>query len=231
MRLPLLLSVPHAGLTIPPEAEPYCVLTPGEVARDGDEGAREVYALGKEVLGFVTTEIARAIVDMNRPEEDRRRDGVVKTHTCWNVSVYGDFPPDDVIESLLERYHRPYHRALTENASRDTLLGIDCHTMAAVGPPVGPDPGKKRPAVCLGNADGTCPADWLDSLGDCLASAFGLEVSRNEPFKGGHIVRSRPGGIPWVLLELSRADFMSSNEKRDRVLAGLGKWCESMQSR
>jgi formiminoglutamase len=227
LRLPLLLSVPHAGLTIPPEAEPYCVLTPEEIAEDGDEGAREIYTLEEEVLGFVTTEIARAIVDMNRSEGDRRRDGVVKTHTCWNVPVYRDFPPDDVIESLLERYHRPYHRALRESVNPDVLLGIDCHTMAAAGPPVGPDPGKERPAVCLGNADGTCPADWLDSLGDCLASAFGLEVSKNRPFKGGHIVRSRPGGIPWVLLELSRGDFMSGEEKRACVLEGLRKWCRS----
>jgi formiminoglutamase len=203
------------------------VLRPEDVVKDGDEGAREVYALEEGVLGFVTTEIARAIVDMNRSEDDRRRDGVVKTHTCWNVPVYKDFPPDDVVESLLEPYHRPYHRALRESASRGALLGIDCHTMAAVGPPVGPDPGKERPAVCLGNADGTCPVDWLDSLADCLASAFGVEVSKNEPFKGGHIVRSRPGGIPWVLLELSRGDFMSREEKRTSVLEGLRKWCRS----
>ncbi|MGD8376962.1 MAG: N-formylglutamate amidohydrolase, partial [Acidobacteriota bacterium] len=108
MKLPLLLSVPHAGLKVPPEAAPYCVLEPDAIVADGDEFARPIYALEDEVEAFVTTEIARAIVDLNRPEDDRRPDGVVKTHTCWNVPVYRPFPPDDVIETLLECYYRPY---------------------------------------------------------------------------------------------------------------------------
>ena len=37
--LPLVVSVPHAGLWIPPEFEPICALTLAEVASDGDGGA------------------------------------------------------------------------------------------------------------------------------------------------------------------------------------------------
>ena len=39
MRLPILLSVPHAGLRVPAEAEPYCCLARDEIIADGDEGA------------------------------------------------------------------------------------------------------------------------------------------------------------------------------------------------
>ena len=70
MTLPLLLSVPHAGLAVPPEAEPYCVLSEREIVEDGDEGAAEIYDLESAVVAFHTTDIARAIVDMNRPEDD-----------------------------------------------------------------------------------------------------------------------------------------------------------------
>jgi len=43
------------------------------------------------------------------------------------------------------------------------MLGIDCHTMAAKGPPIGPDPGKERPLVCLSNARRDLPSK-LDGI-------------------------------------------------------------------
>jgi formiminoglutamase len=221
MKLPLLLSVPHAGLKVPPEAATYCVLEPDAIVADGDEFARPIYALEDEVEAFVTTEIARAIVDLNRPEDDRRPDGVVKTHTCWNVPVYRPFPPDDVIETLLERYYRPYHRRLRELARPGVRLGLDGHTMAAAGPPVGPDPGAERPPLCLGNADGTCPDEWFDLLARSLEEAFELPVSRNVPFRGGFITRSHAAELPWVQLEMSRGPFLPTDEKRARLLQGL----------
>ena len=148
-KLNLLVSVPHAGLEVPEEVASYCILTPRQIVEDGDEGAADIYSLEEEVQAFVTTRIARAIVDLNRPEHDRSKDGVVKTHTCWNVPVYSPFPPENVVEALLDRFYRPYHAELTESARSDTRLGIDCHTMVASGPPVAPDPGAERPWICL----------------------------------------------------------------------------------
>jgi formiminoglutamase len=211
---------------VPPEAVPYCILTEREIAEDGDEGAAEIYALASEVEAFVTSDVARAIIDLNRAEDDRRRDGVVKTHTCWDVPVYREFPPETVIEQLLARYYRPYHVALQQRAAGGRIrLGIDCHTMAAVGPPIGPGPGIERPAVCLSNADGTCPREWIESLADCFRRAFEREATINDPFKGGFIIRSHAADLPWVQLELSRAKFLSNPEKRSRVLKALRDWC------
>lgn len=223
MTLPLLLSVPHAGLWVPPEARPYCVLTDREIAEDGDEGAAEVYSLKTEVAEFVTTDVARAIVDLNRAEDDRRPDGVVKTHTCWNVPVYEEFPPDDVVEQLLSRYYRPYHARLSR-PPRGIRLGIDCHTMAAKGPPIGPGPGIERPWVCLSNAGCTCPGKWLEGLAGCFERAFEGNVKINDPFLGGYIIQTHSREIPWVQLEISRAPFLCHAEKRDRVLSALQDW-------
>ena len=39
MTLPILLSVPHAGLRVPEEAQPYCRLSREEIVADGDEVA------------------------------------------------------------------------------------------------------------------------------------------------------------------------------------------------
>jgi formiminoglutamase len=227
MKLPILASVPHAGLTIPEEAEAYCTLTPEQVAEDGDVGAAEIYSLEAELEAYVTTEIARAIVDMNRAEDDRRPDGVVKTHTCWNVPVYGELPPDGVVKQLLDRYYHPYHACLKERAKAGVRLGVDLHTMAEKGPPVGPDPGRERPWVCLSNGDGTtCPHDWMEALQSCFEDSFGPNVRINDPFKGGFITRTHAAELPWFQLELSRGPFMSNAEKRSAVLRALTRWCE-----
>jgi formiminoglutamase len=225
MTLPLLLSVPHAGLTIPPEVENLCVLTRKEIIEDGDEGAAEIYLpLENEVSALVTTVVARAIVDMNRAEDDRGKDGVIKTHTCWNVQIYKEFPTGEMVRTLLENFYKPYHASLAQHATH-VQCGVDCHTMAAQGPPVGPDTGIERPAISISNADFTCPKEWITALADCFERVFEKEVSINRPFKGGYIVRSHAKELPWIQLELSRAPFFSNEEKSFRMLEALKKWC------
>jgi formiminoglutamase len=226
MKPPLLISVPHAGLLVPEIVRSDCVLSKKDIVEDGDEGAAEVYDFADEVAQYVTTDVARAVLDMNRPEDDRGADGVVKTHTCWNVPVYRGPLSEDKVEELLETYYRPYHGAL-ESPEKGVVLGIDCHTMAAVGPPIGPGPGIERPAICLSNADGTCPREWIGSLADCLERSFGEKVSINHPFKGGYIIRRHSDKLPWAQLELSRAPFAGNREKRRLLLEALGEWCAS----
>lgn len=228
MKLPLLLSVPHAGLTIPTEVSDLCILTADEIREDGDGGAREIYAIEEQVDAFVTTEIARVVVDLNRAPDDRRADGVVKTHTCWEVPVYREPLTEAVVATLLDRYYHPYHRRLADLAATSgVLLGVDGHTMAATAPPIGPDKGE-RPPVCLSNADGTCPDEWMRDLAGSFSLFFGDKVAVNRPFRGGFITRSRPGGLPWIQLELSRAEDASLDEKRERVLAALTTWVRGL---
>ena len=224
MKLPVLLSVPHAGWKVPTEVHNICRLTKKDILEDGDGGAAEIYyPLEREVAAFVTTDIARAIVDLNRAQDDFHKDGVVKTHTCWDVPVYKRPPSDKLVGDLLRKYYRPYHIQLTHYAER-VKLGIDCHTMAAVGPPVGPDPGQERPALCLSNSDFTCPRDWIESLAECLGYAIGHPVAINQPFKGGYIVRSHANEGPWLQLEFSRAPFLTLEEKSEKLLAALKEW-------
>jgi formiminoglutamase len=225
MKLPFLLSVPHAGQRVPPEISDLCALTAKEILEDGDEGAGELYDLREYVSGFVTTDIARAIVDVNRAEDDFRKDGVIKTHTCWDVPVYKSALPESTASNLIERYYRPYHMKLREAASKGVKLAVDCHTMAAVGPPVGPDAGQKRPGICLSSGERTLPDTWLTELAGCFASAFGFAPAMNVPFKGGYIIRSHSAEMPWVQLEVSREPFMVSSEKQERVLEALRCFC------
>lgn len=225
MRLPLILSVPHAGLNIPPEISEYCSMTPMQVLKDSDEGAAEIYLpLKQSVQSLITTDIARVFVDLNREESNRGEHGVLK-HRAITMT-----PPEHIREALLARYYRPYHQALVSSFG-DAVLGIDCHTMLAIGPPEGPMPGQKRPDICLSNADGTCPESWINSLARCLERSFGVKVAINDPFQGGHITRYHGKKKPWVQLELSRGGFATNSEKSEHLLIALTEWCISMQAK
>jgi len=224
-RLPLVLSVPHAGTSVAAEVREICLLSLDDIEQDGDAGAAEIYRpLEAEVAALVTTPIARAIVDQNRAADDFSYDGVLKTHTCWRVPIYSRTLTADEIQLLLESHYKPYHAALVA-ATRDAQLGIDCHTMAAVAPPVAPDAGQQRPRICLGNSHGkSCPDQWLKEMARSLAHCFGCEVAQNTPFAGGFITRSSPGDIPWMQLELSRDPWLPPAEKRDKVLQAISRF-------
>jgi N-formylglutamate amidohydrolase len=225
VKLPLIISVPHAGLRVPPEVADICFLAPQDIMADSDEGAAEIYAIDESVAAFVSTDIARAIVDMNRPPDDFTADGVIKSHTCWDVPVYRTSPSPAFCGELLSKYYHPYHNRLTEAALSGVVLGLDCHTMAEFGPPHGPDQGCKRPRLCLSNAEITCSETWLHGMAACLEECFDSPVSLNHPFRGGHICRSHAQEIPWLQIEFSREDFLPLSDKRRRLLAALALWC------
>ncbi len=226
--LPVLLSVPHAGLELPPEVASLCLLSAEQIAAESDGGAAEIYRpLADEVAAMVTTSVARVIVDLNRAQDDIRADGVVKTHTRWKAPIYRRALSAQEIEGLIARHYRPYHAELRRQATR-ARLGIDGHTMEAIGPPVGPDPGVERPLVCLGHGRGSCPERWLHELGACLAHHLSADVALNAPYAGGFITRSRPGEIPWVQIELSRAEWLSHAEKTAAIRRALSDFCAEL---
>lgn len=230
MKLPLLVSVSHAGLRIPQEAVSYNVLDDEAVRRDGDEGAAAIYSVGELVSSFVTTDIARAIVDVNRREQDLSDDGAIKRCTIYGITVYSTYPPQEVIQNLIRKYHRPYHDALSRSARfKNIKLGLDCHTMAQYPPPISPDDTKERPHICLSDLGGrSCPADYTRNMARCLEEAFGFRISINDPFRGGYILKRHHHEIPWLQLELSRAAFLSIDEKRRRFIETLRNFVDSM---
>ncbi len=225
-KLPILVSSPHAGLYIPPAVRDLCLLKPEEIAADGDEGACAIYGPLKEhVAVYTSTLVARAIVDLNRNISDRSKDGVVKTHTCWDVPIYRAPPSEEVIASLLEDDYKPYHERLSDASNWGLKLAVDCHTMAAIGPPVAPDPGQPRPMVCLSDNHGqSLPPGWMNGLVEAFESTFGKCVAVNQPFAGGHITRVHSREMPWVQLELSRHNSLSFSEKFQRTLRALQRF-------
>ena len=224
MTLPVLLSIPHGGDRVPPEATRHTVLDEASLFSDGDACTRAIYDLGDAVAAVQQADIARAFVDLNRPSDDRppaNPDGVVKSLTADGIPVWRGAgpPPDDLAATLIDRYWRPYHARLAELARRPGIrVAFDCHSMAEVAPAIAPRPGERRPLFCLSNGSGTtAPQSLLEELAAALAGAFGCarrEIRLNDPFRGGHITRWHgrrfaAGGTPWVQIEMNRSWYLA----------------------
>ena len=228
-RLPILLSVPHAGLGVPERLREAFLLTPEQVVADGDEQAAEAYALDDVVARVVRTGVARAVIDMNRAEDDVREDGIFKTVSCWDEPVWKR-PLSEVEQRwLIETYHRPYHEELTRLARTNVRFGVDGHTMAAIGPPVARDHGAERPAVCIGTGNGAFPPSWARSLLRRFQELTRERVTVDDPFGGGHITRLQGAHLPWVQIELSRGPWATVESKRALVSDALGAFCRDLR--
>ena len=219
--MPFLISVPHGGTATPEEVAGRINIRREHVLEDGDAFTQEIYDLADDVDCLVKAEIARAFVDLNRAEDDlppANPDGVVKSMTCYSRPIYlpGREPDESLIETLLARYHRPYHRSIRENLSAPNagiVLALDCHSMAAVAPDVAPDAGQRRPVFCLGNRHGdACSMGTTRILADSLLQEFDLDewdVTLNTPFAGGYVTRNYGGApLPWIQVEMSRELFL-----------------------
>jgi formiminoglutamase len=237
MKEPILISVPHGGWKVADEIKHIWALSPQDAFHDGDPYTSQIYNFSDRVSVQLIMEYYRAVVDLNRQPDDiapQNPDGVIKSHTCYNVEVYksGCFPDEQLKNELLQKYYFPYHQHLQECLKRDDIkMGVDCHSMAAVSPPIEDDIGTPRPIICLGNLGDkngsigsrynriTCSTDMLVFLRDEFKNAFqhedvDLEIpsvcAMNVPFEGGYITRQMGNkGIPFFQIEMSRILYLT----------------------
>jgi len=238
MKKPILVSIPHGGWKVADEIKDIWALTKKDAFHDGDPYTSQIYDFSDRVNIQIIMEYYRAVVDLNRQPDDiapQNPDGVIKSHTCYNVEVYKKncLPDDDLKKRLLNKYYFPYHQFLQDCLKRkDIRMGVDCHSMAAVSPPIEGDARHPRPLICLGNlgdAEGniserhhriTCDPEMLRFMRDEFINIFqhedvDLEIpavcSMNVPFEGGYITRQMGNkGIAFVQIEMSRALYLSS---------------------
>lgn len=219
-RWPFIISNPHCGQLVPDIVKPISKLSINQIIKDGDEQAFAIYSpLSAHCQYYIEATAARAYVDLNRRIDDFSKDGVVKTHTCWDESIYHRPLTANISQALLESYYTTYHKKLMEAASSNQYTWLfDCHTMAEFGPPVSPDSGHKRPLVCLGNANGqSCSAEAFSQIVAIFNEVFDGQVSENKPFSGGYICRQYGQYLPTIQIELSRTMDMTVTEKAIRI--------------
>jgi N-formylglutamate amidohydrolase len=207
-------------------------LTDAEILDSSDLGTKEIF--GNIPAAFVIeTPWSRLLVDLNRGGRDQGERGVIPKKDYMGRAVFrnGAAPDSACIRSLIELYYRPFHDRLAETLRRFSPKGLfDCHSLNGIGPVGGPDPGKRRKDITLGNngdslgkktgtlGEITCPMEKLHAIKEIFEKK-GFTVSINVPYSGGFITKHygaamvKRGGIA-VQIEINEALYLAKGHRR-----------------
>jgi N-formylglutamate amidohydrolase len=248
---PIVVSVPHAGRFYPPEVLAAARVPQAMLERLEDSWCDRI-ASDAQGAGAVVVEAlwARAVADCNRGEgqmapgevdpslrqefsapgrKERAGLGVVPTRLAdcgplWKRSIDAAG-----LHWRLESLHRPYHAALASElaGARDRhghAILIDLHSMPPI--PAG-QPGHGA-RIVVGDRFGSSSADWLVDLVMKAAERLKVPVTRNQPYAGGHIVRTHgqpDRAIHAVQIEIDRSLYLAPDRMVDaQRMAGLVRW-------
>ncbi len=221
-RMPLLVSMPHAGTHIP--ADLAAGMTDAALKLpDTDWHLDRLYDflddLGASVL--VATH-SRYVIDLNRPSDNANlypgqdTTGLCPIDTFHKEVIYrdGKLPDETEIQRRVGEYWMPYHATLSEELQRirsehDVAMLWDAHSICSVVPRFFDG---RLPDFNIGTASGaSCDPQLGERLLAAATQADGYRAVLNGRFKGGHITRhyGKPAqNIHAVQLELSEATYM-----------------------
>jgi formiminoglutamase len=192
---PLLISVPHAGVEIPHDVARQ-LRDSHLTLRDTDWFVDQLFAAaGKCGVTLLTTQISRAVIDLNRdPSRVALYPGQTTTSLCPLSTFDGDplydpgkQPDAREIERRKALFLAPYHAALKAELQRlrqvhPVVSMLDAHSIRSHVPMLFSG---ELPAFSLGFNDGqSCSRGFADAIEHgCLQSRYSLV--RDGRFKGG----------------------------------------------
>ena len=220
---PLIISVPHAGMALPPEMSGQ--LTPlARALPDTDWHVPMLYDFAGELdATMIVARYSRYVIDLNRPPDDAALySDAAKTGLCPTLSfageplyLVGDEPlaPHE-IQRRRQRYWQPYHDALQEqvNAARARhghALLVDAHSIRSVVPRLFDG---RLPDLNIGTHDArSCAAALTGAVRTRLDSQAAYTSVVDGRFKGGYITRNygRPEvGAHALQIELAQSAYL-----------------------
>ena len=222
---PLLVSLPHDGITLP--ADIAARMT--DAARgvpDTDWFVSRLYGFARELgASVLVPNYSRYVVDLNRPPDDvslypgQNTTGLCPLVRFSGEPVYlpGQAPDEAEVAARVERYWRPYHEALAGELAR--LRGLhgrvvlwEGHSIRSVVPFLFEG---RLPDLNLGTAAGhSCRAETQARLEAVLRAQQAYTWVANGRFKGGHITRhyGRPGeGVEAIQMEIAQCCYMDED--------------------
>ena len=199
-RLPMLVSMPHAGTDIPDDVA--ATMAPCAASRaDTDWHLPELYGFLEEMgVSTISARWSRYLIDLNRPPENTNLyPGMDTTGLCpvdtfgrENLYLPGMLPSEAEVRRRLERYWMPYHEQLRAELDRlkrafGRVVLWDAHSIASIVPRFFDG---RLPDLNFGTADGKSCAPGLEQAVVGVARAQDtFSIAVNGRFKGGHITR------------------------------------------
>jgi N-formylglutamate deformylase len=220
---PLLVSVPHDGIEIP---DVIAERLTGQARRvpDTDWHVARLYAFARELgASMIVPRYSRYVIDLNRSEDDvSLYPGQNTTGLCPIVQFTGEpvyrqgmAPDQGEVRVRVDRYWRPYHKALRDEIERmkaehGRIVLWEGHSIRGELPFLFEG---RLPDLNLGTANGaSCSPELQTRLQAVLAEQDEYDFVVNGRFKGGYITRhygDRDHGVDAVQLEVSQRIYMS----------------------
>ncbi len=219
---PLLISLPHDGTAVPDGIATRLT----DLARrvpDTDWHVSRLYDFARGLgASMIVPKYSRYVIDLNRSEDDvSLYPGQNTTGLCPHVQfsgepVYldGQDPDEAEVAERVERYWRPYHRALAGELQRiraqhGRAALWEGHSIRGVVPFLFDG---RLPDLNLGTAAGaSCSPSLQSRLEAVLAAQDNHDFVVNGRFKGGYITREYGDptqGVDAVQLEISQRIYM-----------------------
>ena len=254
---PVVVSVPHAGRLYPPEILMAARVGQADLERLEDSWCDLIAADAVKAGATVVQGLwARAVADCNRGEgqmapgevamplraqfsapgrKERAGLGVVPTRLA-DCGPLWKRPIDRVaLHWRLESFHRPFHAALADAlaAARERFgyaILLDLHSMPSI--PIG-QPGHGA-RIVIGDHFGVTSGEWLVDLVLVAANRLNEPWSRNQPYAGGHIVRTHGSprqAIHAVQIEIDRRLYLTADRLPDSPrVALMARWFADLVS-
>jgi N-formylglutamate deformylase len=230
---PVIVEVPHAGLSVDAGSMRHLVAPIRSIARDADFEVHRVFevapACGATLL--VATH-SRFVVDLNRARDDY--DGLTvdggpermqPRGVVWRLTTDGEPMLSRrldraELERRLESFYDPYHAKLAELVeAKKRAFGVAVvvagHSMPSSGRRGHVDVSSGRADVVPGTrGHSTAAPDLIDSI-DIVAARHGLSVAHDTPYRGGHNTQrwGRPTeGVHALQVELARRLYLDGEE-------------------
>ncbi|MFE7273793.1 N-formylglutamate amidohydrolase [Streptomyces sp. NPDC057623] len=222
---PVILHVPHSAREIPPEVRAGIVLDDAALERELDHIvdahteriAAEAAAASEVTPWRFVNRLSRLVVDPERFPDEREEMlavgmGAVYTRTTHKAPLR---PADTDAEPLVERYFRPYARAMTEAvadrlAATGRAMIIDVHSYPTARLPYELHGEGRRPAVCLGTDSFHTPPALVSAAREAFAPCG--ETALDSPFSGTYVPLEYYGAerrVSALMIEIRRDTYMT----------------------
>ncbi len=219
---PLVLAQPHGGTEIPADIHRRLNDT-GKALEDTDWHISRLYQGLLDNATVVSTPIHRYVIDANRnPSDESLYPGQNTTSLCPTTTfdgnpIYRDGGEPDLAEirERQQKYHQPYHDALTEQLERvhqnhGYVVLYDCHSIRSQVPYLFDG---KLPDFNIGTNGGvSCDPGIESSVVDICARATHFTHVVNGRFKGGWTTRhygDPSRGYHAIQMELAQCNYMT----------------------
>ncbi len=253
-RTPLVVEVPHAGLSVDPESLATLIAPAVSLGRDADLYVDDLFADAPlSGAALLVAKQSRYVIDLNRGESDVDPYSVeggsarpTPHGLIWRTTTEGQPAlaaplPRRELERRLERYYRPYHARLAElleERKREFGFAIllCAHSMPSRGRAGHRDAGRTRADVVPGSRGQTSASRTVIDCVDRVARDSGFSVAHDDPYRGGFSTGhyGRPAeDLHAIQIEIARSRYMdeTSLAKKSSEFQKMRDFARSLTAR